>query len=642
MNRWSDIGVRMSLGKRIVLSFLALALLPSLSLGQVNIEIIEPEEGAAIGDTFTVSASVTSTYEVTRVYVEIEGTQTDLVYSSGEWTALVTLIEPVSGPYHLVVKGIDAFDNTASDSVGVVLDYPPVLIVEEPTQWSIARPTLWVKVQCLDDDPAGCASIEVIPAGLIVEGVSSIDQEIKLPSFDGIRFDVRIIGTDTAGQSVYGGAFCHGDFSKRLTEVVSVRGRVLDADAERVLYVKDNVYRLKNYTEEVFIHERSSGVDSLVVDNFDFKWGKLTSLGAIALVSPAVREYKIVEYRSGQLIDIEGKSYSECYGFAAGDYLVYISNTGGGARLRNIVTQTDESVPGYGDVAINGDVVFIKSDEVFRYRGGETEQITHTETDGIENRQPVTDGINVVYTRVPFDPEQKSTWLYNSEGESVLLARGSISSYAVNNGWVAFVRTGQTGVGQVWVRSPDGFEEQISFFSRSSTIETMAPNGEVMFFKNEDGRYSRYLGIPRGTVEPEPAERINWHWTPQTCLYESDFSYYQDGQWYVVIGRTVFAVTDEPVIDGGVEDGEVEDGEVEDGEVDDGEVEDGEVEDGGGDDDTSEDGGNQEQANDEEVKSGGCAGCNTAGGGHGFCALVVLWSLLILGCRREKREKRGT
>jgi hypothetical protein len=666
-------------------SFLVFMLLPSVSMGQLSLEIIEPEEGAIIHETFTVSVSISSTYEVTSAYVDIDGSRTDLVYSAGKWSTSVTLIDPVSGPYSIVAKAIDAFDNTSTDSVNVVLDYPPVLVVEEPTQWSVARPNMRIKVQCQDDDPNGCASIEVIPAGLVVEGVSSIDQEISLPSFDGHRFPVTIIGTDSGGQTVEEKFFSFGEFSNRLTEVESVRGRVIDADSTRILYVDDTVYYLSNHPEEAFLYDRTTGLSESIMANIDFYWGALTDFGAIVYAAPEEGPNSIFDYRSGQISGFAGRCdytyYGSYHGPVAGDYLLYRPQYSGNLVLRNLRMQSEEIITDDNDflsserLAPNGDVVYKKEwyigepervGEVFRYREGVTEQITSTEIPGVENSGPITDGINVVYTK---EAGQDSTWIYTSAGDSVRLEQDSLGClfsglsktpcYAVNNGWIAFVRKGPTDVNQVWVRSPDGFEEQISFFSTWSIIDTLAPNGEVMFINRDESspsQYVRYLGIPGGTIDPEPVERVNWHWSQESSLYQSDYSYYENGQWYVVIGRTIFAVNDEPTLDGGVEDGNgadgdnepvEEDGGVEDATDTDGDnepvEEDGGVPDGNiveedGGDDTSADNGDPCQNCDVDSGSGSCAGCHNAGRVSGTSLGIFL--LLLMACARLRASSR--
>jgi hypothetical protein len=68
----------------------------------------------------------------------------------------------------------------------------------------------------------------------------------------------------------------------------------------------------------------------------------------------------------------------------------------------------------------------------------------------------------------------------------VVLATGVVVSqpaqFLVNGGWVAFRRFDMAGVGQVWVRSPEGVETQLSFAGNfTPDMRMLSDNGEVLF-----------------------------------------------------------------------------------------------------------------------------------------------------------------
>jgi hypothetical protein len=83
---------------------------------------------------------------------------------------------------------------------------------------------------------------------------------------------------------------------------------------------------------------------------------------------------------------------------------------------------------------------------------------------------------------------------------------------------------GASGVIQVWTRSPSGEERQISVFGTDSYIEALGETGEVIY--RNAGR--RYLATSSATA------------------VELDFTlghvFWQDGEWYVSIGRSLFKV----------------------------------------------------------------------------------------------------
>jgi hypothetical protein len=127
--------------------------------------------------------------------------------------------------------------------------------------------------------------------------------------------------------------------------------------------------------------------------------------------------------------------------------------------------------------------------------------------------------------------------MYGAAGEVVLTSPRTQepdpgTDYQINAGWVAFTKLGPSGqVLQVWVRSPLGQERQVSYFSTSSCIDALGPNGEVAFINtNAIAGNRRYLSVP--DYDPSPTDissALGW-------------SFWQEGHLFVVIGRYLFQV----------------------------------------------------------------------------------------------------
>lgn len=102
--------------------------------------------------------------------------------------------------------------------------------------WTVGMPDVWVTATCIDDDPAGCVSLEVRPCGgTVVTVTSSIDESVTL-GCDG-RFGIlEFQATDSADHVVTDQRFVAYDSSPYLVEVLTVDGFILDVDEERVLY----------------------------------------------------------------------------------------------------------------------------------------------------------------------------------------------------------------------------------------------------------------------------------------------------------------------------------------------------------------------------------------------------------------------
>jgi hypothetical protein len=152
---------------------------------------------------------------------------------------------------------------------------------------------------------------------------------------------------------------------------------------------------------------------------------------------------------------------------------------------------------------------------------------------------PKTDGVNVVFMRVPkptADPF--SIVLRTGDGtEIVLAASASQISYQISNGRVAFVRADNGGKPQPWLREPDGTERPLPASSDHTVIRAIDDTGDVIFdattwdTPNSPAQPRRYLARADGTVIDlgEPTG------TPVLL----------DGEWYMTAGGQLLAVDTE-------------------------------------------------------------------------------------------------
>jgi len=95
--------------------------------------------------------------------------------------------------------------------------------------------------------------------------------------------------------------------------------------------------------------------------------------------------------------------------------------------------------------------------------------------------------------------------------------------YQVRGGWVAFTDVGRVGRLHVWTRSPAGVLLRHTDLGTTSSIDTLADNGEVTLFNGG----KRYLSRGAGLVE---------------ISSDSGRSYWRNGRWFLAIGRTFFEV----------------------------------------------------------------------------------------------------
>lgn len=208
-------------------------------------------------------------------------------------------------------------------------------------------------------------------------------------------------------------------------------------------------------------------------------------------------------------------------------------------NLRDVLQYQDiqvgsGKVQDFADVGDSGEVVYTDGPSpynVFRYRAGQTEQLTHDAA--YSNANPLTDGINVVYRKQVSDSAFRIVMYSDSLGEVVL--RDSSASYFTprvdytpSNGWVAFTRVNTVNgseIRRVWLRSPSGQFSAVSPADADAYI-LAAWSGQVMYVS----KGYLYLGRP-GTTPVLIAP-----------FAEGTGSAWLQGSWYVYFGGGLYRV----------------------------------------------------------------------------------------------------
>ncbi len=506
--------------------------------GAITINIIKPLDNDPAGDAAQVAVVIYSIFELRSVTARVGARETHLVYSNSAycdrfgchpgWAGSISLVGLPRGPQNLAVEAQDVLGGTAIATRTFVHDAPPLLTVSAPISESVARPQIALQATCEDDDPAGCAALEASVNGVIIaSGRSSIDTVVSLAAYDGTATNICFLAVDSAGQRVQACRPVHVESSTKLAEIESVGGTLWDVQPDRLLFL-DGSGRLS-------IHIRASGEEATIpsVPGAHPQYGFLTPHGAIFEAEDDVLHTTwIYEWRNGEFVD-RGAPDSARSLTVKGNYAIW--NSGTSLMRRDLLTGTNRLISANAgntgnDVAANGDVVYWSMDyQVYRYRAGEDSQLTHDIT--VWNTYPQTDGINVVYRKhTPCCVNQTyAIVLYGASGETTLApARWQEAQpgrdYLANGGWIAFTKVGMGDQLQVWRRSPAGEETQVSFFGSSSYLAGLSPSGEVMFTNGN----RRYLG--RQSAFPVDISstlgRVLW----------------QDRQWLVMIGRSLFRV----------------------------------------------------------------------------------------------------
>jgi len=550
--------------KRSLISLLLLCLAcgssyarPITSTATIDIYVAQPFDGAAAGNNLNVAVEINSTFEIKSVKARVEGREVALAFSSMAvcsrmfcspgWVGTISLSGLPRGSKTLTVVATDVFDNTAQVQRTFVYDQPPTLTVNAPLDETVARPAIFVDATCADDDPAGCASVTVssnIDETTLATGKDGVKESVSLPAaFDGHTVTLNVTARDSIGQTTKLTRLIYIEASNNLSEVASIGGRILDARSDRILFLEG--------TKTLKIRDLASGLDAIVTDDpaIEVQGGFLAPKGAIFIADrPGGSPSSVYDWRDGNLINlgllnsssfkVKGKYaiWSVSPPLAANSLVLRDLDSGTNIQVSTIAGNTSN------DVSASGDVVYGSNDSstnrnIYRYRAGGSVKLTNDTA--LMNSFPLTDGINVVYMKsTPCCGNQTyAIMLYGPSGE-VTLSQSSTRGpspdldYRVNGGWVAFTRLSATELRQVWTRSPADEEAQVSFFSTSSSIKALSPLGGVVFKNGSNRSYLKEPGVP----EVQTSSGLgNYFW--------------QDGQWFVTIGRSLFKVNTTPAPD---------------------------------------------------------------------------------------------
>lgn len=326
-------------------------------------------------------------------------------------------------------------------------------------------------------------------------------------------------------------------FAAHLEYVTEVDGTITDLTPQRILFftIEDGRPLLK-------VYNRATGSLRVVPDPTGHTPGyeKLTARGVVFGITED-DETSVYEWNGGATplwndgtprgmrVSPNNKRYVIWPTWRPGRYL----------NLRDVMLYKDTlvgsgRVADLADVGDDGDVVYTEGPapyNVFRYRAGQTVQLTHDAT--YSNFNPLTDGINIVYRKQVSDTASRIVMYNDNLGEVTLRdASGEFLTprvdYFPSGGWVGFTRLstvqGQT-VRQVWLRSPQGQLAAVSPAGEDASINAIAA-GQVMFVS----KGYLYLGRPGAA----PVLIVPFA--------EGTGSAWLQGAWYVHFGGGLYRV----------------------------------------------------------------------------------------------------
>jgi hypothetical protein len=506
------------------------------------------------GTQLEVTVTIVSTLELASATVQVEDRSAPLEFTGpsgqgGGWRAFLDLTGVTHGRLRLGLALTDAGGHAIETSIPFVFNTAPVLDLVAPVNYTVARPDMHVTATCTDDS-GSCASFSIHWVDDTKQPVQEIFSSTQSMVDMNVSFAVipccgdplvRFLVTDATGlaDTVFRRVIIESPEAVALQAAATVPGRVLDADADRILYLDSTA----TDTQSVRIHDRATGTDVTLGGGFEMLRGPayLTPTGAlfiqVAAALPAPET--LLEWRNGVATDLGqaqdlqlSAPYASFTAVTLPSFTLTRLNTLTGATT---AIATDAGSSG-SDVASTGDVAYGTNDgDVWLFdEGVGAGQISPAV--GF-NTQPVTDGINVVYSRRLSGTPSGGTWeleRYDGAATSVLAPERAQdftragADYAVNNGWVAFTKAGTGGVLQVWTTSPAGEERQVTLRGTASSIGALGPGGEVVSVNG----FLHELHVPPYTDLPTDLGKA----TPAAFVFTA-------GGLLKLVGNTVFTVT---------------------------------------------------------------------------------------------------
>jgi hypothetical protein len=470
----------------------------------ISVSITDPM-GPFVGDTVAISASVGSQFQLSTVTATLGGKVATLSAASpGVWTGSISL---VGTPRDTMTLGVTATDVNGSVTEAVralTHDRKPHVVVAQPSDSSVARPSVLVDASCDDDGPGGCTLSVRADDGTLLAGPSrsAMHAQVSLAAYDGRGIPIAITAQDSRGQQTSVTRMVWVESSSHLQLIGTADGVVFDADDSRLLWHAGSSVGITHLgAASETIATGMQGTLSLAY---------LTPSGAAFSISSGSAPYaQLYIWRDGSLTS---KSLNSTTSLAAGgDFIIYTAPPNGSLLYQQDVTNGTEVLISNNasnsdnSVIENGDVVYWNSSyDVVRFRAGTNTNITSDGGVGWWNIDPVTDGTNIVFRRNPenvLTRSQAEIWLFDGTALTMLAPSrgydvGPLFDYKVNSGWIAFTKTDASGFAQVWTRSPSGVLRAVSAFGTSSRIRALGSDGAVVFDNRNDFYYASATGSP--------------------------------------------------------------------------------------------------------------------------------------------------
>ncbi|WP_437987360.1 MYXO-CTERM sorting domain-containing protein [Sorangium sp. So ce117] len=530
----------------------ALSLSAHAADAAVTVGLIEPTNAIIESSTIPVHATASSPEDIYYVEAEFEGltielTPTEGGHFQGAFDLGELAGELAYGPHVVTVHAYSTLGEVAS-AQGTVHRYAPPTLGWNAVTHDTLTDGWRFAAKCIPTPPYACKSLRARfqtdngSYELLAEPGFPVPQPVpgRLYVLEGM-YDGRMIPSgrtytltievdDYIGPTItktIGPIYV--ERSPRLTAVQRAPGTILDFDAARILF-RDLYQRLGIFDRAT---QQVTWVATIPQGDLPFSevYGALTPSGSVHQSTTGhilawVNNARRTITSAARLDAVNGDNI--VWTTSSDDWAVATSLSAGTSRT---LWRIDGSrSPFQADITPSGGVYF------GTYEGSAIVGPSGVRLGDHEGnlQRPITDGTNVAGRW--WDGMTSSSYLYTAEGEEVFLGdsiTGTSAGLLVHAGHAAFLRS-DGAVNQVWLRTPDGEQHQISDFTTSSQFDQVklrvghdgiSDTGEVLFLNGG----KRYLGRAGGAPETIGSSLGHGRWL--------------DGSWYVTIGNTIFRVS---------------------------------------------------------------------------------------------------
>ncbi len=529
--------------------FLLFTLFASLGHAQtITISTDRPNPNEIVHEGIYIQVEISSTYEIQNVQANVENRSVPLAVALANiWTNTIPTTGLSYGGKTLTIIATDVFGNSNQVQRTISYDLPPTMSVNSPSFGFVVRTNLPVDVVGMDDSPTN-PTVQLwnfVPDTVIVQSSGSLKTNMVLASPQVL--DYFFLTKDTAGQTVHTHRLIYVEMSSNLVEVARVSdGEIQDAQPDRILFtsIDNHGGLIGNYDSStdfrLMFKSRLDGTETLVNEEIgtNFVGEFLTPQGVLFVLPDGFRQWQngtllsYVPLYPSSLPLVRG-SFAACngnYAHLLGLYLCDLVST-------NVYVITNSASLMSLDLAADGDVVFIpppsldSTHPVFRFRNGVN---TLLASDPVNtNSNPKTDGNNICYIKTT---STNQILMLITNGVETPIASGLAigSDLQINNGWIAYSRNSGSGTMQVWRRSPEGANTQLTFFGSSSTVTALAANGEIAIFNGLE------LYISKGTWPP--VDIVSSPTILSNFLIPALKPFWQVDRWYATLGGSLFQI----------------------------------------------------------------------------------------------------